>query len=579
VRVADAETAHATHRRGHTSRRARRHARYREIAEILWQEHVLGLLSGTGLEAHAPSEAAQEARRGPDEARTRPVRIRRALERLGPAFIKLGQILSTRRDLVPPELADELAKLQDDVPTLPWPEMRERLEAELGAPLEDLYATFDEVPVASASIGQVYRATLRDGTPVAVKVQRPGVTEEMELDLEIMVENAHRVQAHTQWGKDYNVAGLADEFAAVLRSELDYTHEGRALDRFRTAFADEPQVVFPAVHWDHTTSRVLTMDFVDGVSGSRLERGEAPEIDRARVVQAGIAAYFRQIFELGYYHADPHAGNLFAVEGGAIAFVDFGRVATVTERDRGAALDLLLAILDDDPAAATEALLTMTGVPAHVDVATLEIEFGEVIAVYRRAERQGGGLDDLVRRLLSLLRGHRLRLPTELTVLLTTLGMVDGVAKQIDPEFRLVESARPFASKVFPAQTDPQSLLKRGLTTGRAWVRLADALPLHLTRLLRRAADGEFRVAVRPTEFASFVDRIDAGITRLAYALIVAALLLASSWLVSRAGMSRPEQVIYRVIFFAAFASVVWFLISLIRSAHRRRLDQRRGLD
>jgi ubiquinone biosynthesis protein len=333
------------------SRGALRRARYREIAKVLWEERVLSAFKGSGLEEHVPQDAVEPAPEPAGKEKDLPpaVRIRHALERLGPAFIKMGQILATRRDLVTPDLAAELAKLQDDVPTLPWEEMRERIESELGGSVGELFATFDETPLAAASIGQVYRATLPDGTAVAVKVQRPGVSETMEMDLEILIEQAHRIGAHTQWGKDFDVAALADEFAAVLRSELDYTHEGRALDRFRAAFEDDTDVVFPAVYWDHTSSRVLTMDFVDGTPATALEEGRVEGIDGARVVELGVAAYFRMIFEMGYYHADPHAGNIFALSGGRIAFVDFGRVATVSERNRDATFDMLLAIFDDDP--------------------------------------------------------------------------------------------------------------------------------------------------------------------------------------------------------------------------------------
>ena len=237
------------------SRGARRRARYREIAAVLWDERVLNVFKGAGLDEHAPPEAARrEGDPGVKEKELpRAVRIRHALERLGPAFIKAGQILATRRDLVPPDLAEELAKLQDDVPTLPWEDIKARIEAELGHPVEELFATFDAEPIAAASIGQVYRATLPDGTLVAVKVQRPGVTETMDIDLEILIDQAHRLAVHTQWGKDFDVASLAEEFASILRSELDYRHEGHALDRFREAFADDKNVLFPAVYWDHSS--------------------------------------------------------------------------------------------------------------------------------------------------------------------------------------------------------------------------------------------------------------------------------------------------------------------------------------
>jgi ubiquinone biosynthesis protein len=569
-------------------RGAKRRARYREIAKVLWEERVLNLMKGSDLESHAPSPADPDVHATGATAEgiqvrerdlPRAVRIRHAFERLGPAFVKMGQLLATRRDLVPPDLAAELAKLQDDVPTLSWDEMRPRLEGELGAPVEELFATFDQTPLAAASIGQVYKATLKDGTAVAVKVQRPGVTETMELDLGILVEQARRLEAHTQWGKDFDVGALATEFADVLRSELDYTHEGRALDRFRAAFADTPEVTFPGVHWDHTTSRVLTMDFIDGVPATRLETEDAPGVDRAALVGTGVNCYMRQIFEFGYYHADPHAGNIFALGGGRIAFVDFGRVAVISERNRDATFDMLLSVFNDDPASATEAVLAMTGMPPHVDVATMEMELGSLLASYRRAQAGGGGLEELVQKLLTLMREHQLHLPTELTVLLTTIGMVDGTARQIDPDFQLVDSVRPMARKLIPQQFGPEKMFKHAMSSGRAYARFFDHLPLQMTRVLRRAGEGEFRVSIRPTDFKTIMDRLEAAFTRLAYALIIAALIIGFSFLVSRPDLSHAERIGYRIVLFVTLASVAWFLISLVRIELRKRREEKYPTD
>jgi len=579
------------------SRAAQRRARYREIAAVLWDERVLNLMKGGGLEEHAPAEAVGVAREpgideltgedagasgpagtassasdssGRERDQPRAVRIRRALERLGPAFTKLGQILATRRDLITPDLAEELAKLQDDVPTLPWDVMKKRIEEELETPVDEAFATFDTEPVAAASIGQVYRATLPDGTKVAVKVQRPGVSETMELDLEILVEQARRVGAHTQWGKDYDVAALAEEFADVLRSELDYRHEARAMERLGLAFADEPDIVFPKAYWDHTTARVLTMDFIEGVPATKLEGAEVDGVDGARLVELGVGCYFRQIFELGFYHADPHAGNLFALRDGRIAFVDFGRTATVSEKNRSAVFDMLLAAFDDDGRAATEAVLAMTGTPPEVDIAALEVEMSHLLALFRRAQTSGGGVELLVRGLLGMIRQHHLHLPTELTVLLTTLGMLDGVAAQIDPSFRMVDAAKPFARRLIPQALGPEKLMHQTLRSARAYARFFDELPVEATRVLRRAGEGEFRLSVRPTEYEPAMDRMLTAFSLLAYALIVSALIIGAALLVSRPGLSRPEEVGARVVLVGALLSVLWLLGGIVRSEWRK---------
>jgi ubiquinone biosynthesis protein len=455
--------------------------------------------------------------------------------------------------------------------------MRTRIEAELGASVEELFKSFDEEPLASASIGQVYRTALPDGTRVAVKVQRPGMTEAMEIDLDIMHDLAGRLAKHVQWAKENDVATIAEEFASVLRSELDYTHEGRSLDRFRSAFADDPSLVFPQVYWDQTTSHVLTMDLIEGVPATELEKNEkAAGVDRAHLVQIGVGAYFRMIFQLGFYHADPHAGNLFALAGGRLGFVDFGRVATISERNREATFDMLLAMFDDDPAGVTEAVLAMMGMPPHIDLAALEIDISAMLARYRRQRSSGEGLDKLMQSLLKLMRDHQLQVPPELTVLLTTLGVLEGVAIQIDPAFRMIDATKPFARKLMPERYSPGHILKASLRSARAYGRFFDQLPVHATRALRRVAEGEFRVAVRPDNYEALVDRLTGGAYLLAYALIVGALIVGFTFLVGRQNLTQLERIGYRVVLFAAIASVIWFVIRSLRIEwHKRQADRR----
>jgi ubiquinone biosynthesis protein len=560
------------------NRSARRRTRYREIATVLWEERLFDLFRGIGLQDDLPEGPTEEGTPGIKEKDLPlPVRVRHALERLGPVFVKLGQLLAARGDLVPPALREELTKLQDDVPQVPWPEMRNQVETELGASVEELFKSFDEEPLAAASIGQVYRATLPDGTPVAVKVQRPGVAKAMEIDLDIIHDLAGRLAKHAEWAKENDVTTVAEEFASVLHSELDYTHEGRSLDRFRSAFGDEPSLVFPQVYWDQTTSRVLTMDLIEGVPATELENNEkAAGVDRRRLVQIGVGAYFRMIFQLGFYHADPHAGNLFALADGRLGFVDFGRVATISERNREATFDMLLAMFDEDPAAVTEAVLTMVGIPPHLDLAALDVDISAMLAQYWHHQSGGEGLNKFMQDLLKLMRNHQLRVSSELRVLLITLGVLEGVAMQIDPTFQLIDETKPFARRLMPERYSPGHILKASLRSVRAYGRFFDQLPVHATRALRRVGDGEFRVAVRPDNYEGLVDRLTAGVYLLAYALIVGALIVGFAFLLGRQNLTQLEGIGYRIALFVAIASVIWFVIRSLRFEwHKRKADKR----
>jgi ubiquinone biosynthesis protein len=563
---------------GGPGRAARRRARYREIAQVLWEERLFDALKSTGLDSQVPGSLSSRPVDSDEKDAQAPLRIRRALERLGPVYIKIGQMLATRADIVPSAVLDELRNLQDDVEPVPWPEVKQSIEAELGASIRKLFRGVKQTPIAAASIGQVHRGILRDGTRVAIKVRRPGVVEAMDLDLEIMIDLARRLAGHAQWAKDNQIVEFVQEFSSALRRETDYTNEGHSLDRFRDAFSDNESIVFPRVYWDRTTDGVLTMELMEGVPATHLEeRTTSEEVDRSRLVESGVGAYFRMIFQLGFYHADPHAGNLFALPGGRLGFVDFGRVATVSRHNREAAFDMLLAMFDDDSAAVTEAVLSMTGIPPQLDVAAFELDISGLVGQFWRQQERGEGLDMLIQGLLRLMREHQLQVPGEVTVLLPTVGVLDGVAHQIDPDFQMMDTAKPFARKYLPERYSPEHAWKSFTRSSRAYGRLVEQFPVQAARALRRVGEGEFRVAVRPIDYQDVVDRLTSVVYLLAYALIVGALIVGFAFLAGRQGLSAPELVVYRSVLFLAVASAIALFVAVIRNERRRRRANKRA--
>ena len=553
----------------------RRAARYREIASVLWDERVLFLFRDVGMGDHAPADASLadvpdeapelEGRRAPRE-----VRLRRAIERLGPTFVKMGQLVATRRDLVSPALATQLGKLKDDVPALPFEQMRAVVTAELGAEVEDLYAEFDTEPLAAASIGQVYRARLHDGRDVAVKVQRPGAAEAMEVDFEIITRLAHAAAKHTDWGRAQDVAGIATEFVTTLRSELDYQNEARNLTRFREAFADDPSVAFPAPVDELTTSRVLTMELITGIPGTRPDLMDKAGIDRRAIVEAGVRCYLRQIFELGYFHADPHEGNLFAMPDGRVGFVDFGRVGWVSERNRARVLDLMAAFTEGDDAAATDIIVSMISAGPGLDVTVLQREVGRLVDAY---QRHGLDLDlqALFDSILAVVRDQGLRIPTEYVVLFTTLGVLEGVAKHMAPDYQLNDTVAAYIGSVLPGRFDPERLKQAALRTLSRYVHLLEDLPVGLSRTLRRASEGEFRVAVRPSDYDRLVDRLDKLVVRLSFTLLLAAFVVGFSIIVALQPGNRVFKVLALAVLLVAVAVTVWWMVSLLFHSRRRR--------
>jgi ubiquinone biosynthesis protein len=565
--------------RHNTVSRGRRWARYREIATVLYEEHVFHILRASGLDEDAPCEltdekieeleAAHSGKKLPQE-----VRVRRALERLGPAFVKVGQLLSTRRDLISPALAEELAKLQDNVPTLPFPKIRKRIEEELGGKLEDLFTSFDPEPLASASIGQVYRATLKDGSEVVVKVQRPGITETMEVDLDIILSQAHSAAQHTRFGRDLNVVEIAQQMVDALRSELDYLHEAADLDFFHTAFGDSDEVYFPRVYWDLTTSRVLTMEMMKGIPGTRLGELDTAGIDRQQVAMNGTSCYFKQIFEMGRYHADPHLGNLFIMPDGRIGFVDFGRVGLISERNRNLTFHLIMALMEGDEVEVTETVLDMTGAGTTVDVTALQHDMGRVCTAYASAQAGSGTLDPAVEGLFDAVRKYRLCVPGQIVMLLTVVGVLDGVATLLSGgTFRIAEVAQPFAQKLLPQEFGPDHMKTYLMRYTRRYGKFLEDLPVSLGRVLRRAGEGEMRIAVRPEKYDRMVDRLEAIANRVCVALLLAALIVGMSFLSGVDHLNDTVTSGSQIVLLMCILFGIWWLSAPLRAKWRRRKD------
>ncbi|MGD8486529.1 MAG: AarF/UbiB family protein [Chloroflexota bacterium] len=550
--------------------RGERVDRYQEIAGILMEERLYELLKpGTLDRLFVGSAPGAEA--GPTEADPIEARIRRALERLGPAFIKAGQLAATRRDLVAPALVAELEKLQDDVPAVPYEQIVERIEEELGAPPDELYATFETEPLAAASIGQVHRATLPDGRRVVVKVQRPGVTEQMAVDLDIMERQSRTAGKRLAIARDLDVPGVTSRFLEALRSELDYLREGQHMELFRGRFEEGGEVAIPWVDWERTTSRVLTMEELDGIPGTRTDEMDEAGVDRAALVQGGVNAYFVQIFEIGSFHSDPHQGNLFAMSDGRVGFVDFGRVSTISDRDRERAMELVSALMDSDEVRATEVLIETTRADPSIDRAALQTEVADLIDAFTSKGANAIGLDGVFERMFGMIRRYGLQMPDSLAMLFITMGTLEGVASTLDPDFDFVTSAKPMVEQLLPQRWGRQRLERAARRSGFRYFRLIEDFPFLADLVLRRAGTGEFKVAVRPTETDQLVDRLDGIADKLSWAVILAALILGTAILLAQSDtIPDPLVVIIEIVAILAIVTVAWMLISAFRRSRRR---------
>jgi ubiquinone biosynthesis protein len=376
-----------------------------------------------------------------------PEHLRRTFEELGPTFVKLGQVLSTRPDLVPPRYESALTVLQDSAPTVPTVEIVKAVEEALGRPLRELFTDFGTVPIAAASIGQVHAATLLDGTDVVVKVRRPGVVEQVSVDLELLDRLAAVTGRRSAIARRYDPVGLAREFGATLRAELDYVQEGRNAQRLAADFAEDERVHVPKVFWDLTRDGVITEERIRGIKVDDMRALEATGLDRTKIARTFVDAYLSMVFVHGFFHADPHPGNVFVEADGRIALVDFGMVGSMTMQVGRSLGTMLVALAAADAELMADSLLLLGVACDDVDRLVLERDLFRLLEQYTRLPLQQLRLAPLIADVMSVVRSHRLCLPSNLALLLKTVMMCEGVAAQLDPAFELVPLLAPYAAR------------------------------------------------------------------------------------------------------------------------------------
>jgi len=550
--------------------------RYRCIVSVMVDEGFGTFADQLGMRIPWVASLRGSRAKHEEQSFTPEQRVRRAMERLGPTFAKIGQLLSVRPDLIPASYAEELARLQDEMAPFPFEQAKQAIEQTFGQKLEELFAEFDEVPTAAASIGQVHYAKLLDGTHVAVKVQRPGIHEIIEADLDILRTQARRIQGRTELGRTHDMVGLVDEFSRVIREECDYVNEARNSEHLAELFAEDESVHFPAIYWDMTSSTVLTMERIEGYPFNRLELLDAHGVDRHEAARKGIVCYYEQIFIHGFYHADPHPGNLFALPDGRVAFTDFGRCGSLSDKARNQVADLLVAIIEQDGILATDILLEVSGGSGgDVDIVGLQKDVGLLIGKYYDLQLHEVDSKQLVVEVMSLIGKRGLSLSSEFALLLTTFATLQALGKSVDPGFHFVDSVQPFARRIVEEQLRPRSLASGFASTVRRTTRALQNLPDNITRALRRVGDGDLRMTVRPAGFDPLMSRIESAVDRLAFALVVSAFVVGFATLLTRADLPLWMEIGANFSLFVAAWVGIWFFASIIlRQFRQRRHDE-----
>jgi ubiquinone biosynthesis protein len=463
--------------------------------------------------------------REPPESHTEAENLRLALEELGPTFIKLGQLLSTRADLLSSDYRAELTKLQDAAPRVPSAVVQEIVERELHAPADTTAASFEAVPLACASVGQAHAATLPDGTEVVVKVRRPNVVEDMERDFEIIQNLAARASRHSKIAARYDVVGLADEFVHTLRGQLDYLQEMRNAERFQANFAGDPWVQIPRVFPDLTTSRVITLERIRGMKVTDLAALDEAGLDRHALAERMALIVAKMIFEDGFFHADPHPGNFFIEPTGRVGIIDFGMVGILDDRRREQLFSLLNGFLRQDPGRLTDALLALSSSTGEIDRVRLREDLGNLL------KRQFGrsiseiSLRGAIGEILETVRRHHLRLPRDLSLLFTVLILAEGIVAELDPEFQFAEALAPYASRNLLSGLTPAAAMRRLERFGVDVAELGIELPGRLNRISEAIENGGLEVNLRTDEMDALLARVERLGNRVAASVLAAAVI------------------------------------------------------
>ncbi|MCB9114373.1 MAG: AarF/ABC1/UbiB kinase family protein [Caldilinea sp.] len=451
------------------------------------------------------------------------VRIRLALTELGTTFIKLGQMMSTRADMVGPELAEELASLQADTPADPPDVVRATIQAELGYPPEELFAWFEPTALASASVGQVHAARLFDGTEVVVKVQHAGIEEKVRSDLSLMATVAGLAESNSKELARYRPSDTVDEFARSLMRELNFHTELNNLLHFAHNFADNPRVHLPTAYPELSSRRVLTMERLDGFSIADSARMDAAGVDRLAFANLFANTMMQMIFRDGFYHADPHPGNIFALPPEPrLGMLDCGKVGRVDEQTRDDFIGIVASFLSADVESLTDQLIELCEVPIDLNRSAYRSDVADFVGEFR--DTMGGNLDigAAFESMFAIIRKHHLVVPPRVNMLLLVIVQTEGTARQLDPEFDLTATLKSYGTDLLKRRFSPQQLQREAVRSFRDWSRLLKALPRETVNLLERTQRGELQIHVQQHGMQRPLDR-------LTYGIVVAAILLGSA--------------------------------------------------
>ena len=459
-------------------------------------------------------------------------RMRMALEELGPTFVKLGQLMATRVDLFPPRWIAEFEKLHADVPPVPFEALLAELERALGRSPFDGFREIDANAHGAASIAQVHRAKLQDGTPVVLKVRKPGVRETIEADLRLLRRVAELIESEIPEARRYRPSEIAEQFARSLEREADFVTETRNIERFAKNFAGDPHIIIPRIYPEWTSDVLLVQEHVEGIPATDMPAVERAGLDKKLLAARGVDAFLKMILLDGFFHADPHPGNVFYIEGNRLVIIDFGMVGRLSPQRRAQVLDLLggLARMAEEPM--IEVLLDWAG-DAYVDEVKLAADVNEMVFEYEGIPLKDIRVGNVIRQFAAIVRSHSIVLPSDLSLMFKTLITLEGLGRQYDPDFHITEHLTPLVRSALAERYQPNELMRRGRAAVNEFVNVVSSVPRDLARFLREARRGKTRVDLDLKRLDSFGRQLDRTLDRVTVGIMTASLVIGSAIVLS----------------------------------------------
>jgi len=503
------------------------------------------------------------------EIHTRPERVRQALQELGPTFIKFGQLLSTRPDIVSPEYIHELERLQDQVRPEDPGEIRAEVERQLGGRLEDIFSFFDPEPLAAGSIAQVHFATTRERQDVAVKVRRPGIVELIRTDRQILEELAGIVKSMFFEHETIDPQEMVRELGEAMSRETDLTNERRNQLRFLKSFEGDPAVHIPAVYGDYCSEGVLTTEYIDGIKPSDAEGLAEKGYDRKLIAKRATDFVFEQVFEMGFFHTDPHPGNFFVLPDNVLAPIDFGQVATLSSRDKWLFDQIVLAVVNNEPRRIVDAFERENMMQDQTDVNKLTVDVEQIVGTYWNLPLKEIPFRTVVLKVFDVFRKHHVRPPAGFVLTLKSLMTIESFARSMDPEFNIVEALRPYAQRTSLRALEPKHVLQQMRRALEDAGDLVARIPRDVNTIVARIRQGKLQIRIHHEHLEALTRTLDKSSNRISFALIIAALLVASSLLIAQEGtvlglFDLQSMGIFGYIMAAIIG--IWLLVSIVRS-------------